>query len=321
MLKPFLFKKILNPLIACVCLCSLSFAQTIVITQIAPHPSLDAIRKGVEDEVQKNIPGTKILHEDAQGNIALASQIAHKIAGLMPDVVVPITTPSAQTVYQALTTHNRSTPMVFAAVSYPLAARLLTVPDQPNGFVTGVADAPPLDKQLALMTAALPHLKKIGVIYNAGEANSVATLADLKNLAENNGVSVLSAAATTIGEISAAAQQLSGQVDAFFVTNDNTIVSSLEAILQQADQTGIPVFASDPESVDRGCIASFSPSQYEIGRQVGRLVVRLLNGESITTVSPEVVCCGTLKVNEAVAQRLGITIPATFDNSEQECHS
>jgi putative ABC transport system substrate-binding protein len=63
------------------------------------------------------------------------------------------------------------------------------------------------------------------------------------------------------------------------LTNDNTVISALNAVLQTAKQKGIPVFCSDPESVKRGCKGAIAPDQYEMGRRAGEQVVRILKGE------------------------------------------
>lgn len=99
--------------------------KTVAITQIVEHPALDAVHQGVRDELaaQGYEEGTNLtlMHQSAQGNSAIAAQIARKFSGEQPDVIVAIATPSAQTMAAA----TRSLPVVFSAVTDPVGAKLV----------------------------------------------------------------------------------------------------------------------------------------------------------------------------------------------------
>src|SRR6516225_8108599 len=144
------------------------------VTAIVDHPALDAVREGVKESLQeagfqegKNM---QIHFQSAQGNVSTAAQIARKFVGDSPDVIVAISTPSAQTVVAATNT----IPVVYSAVGDPDAAKLVPGWEASGTNVTGISDMVPADKQLSLIHQVLPQVKRIGIIYNPGEANSVA---------------------------------------------------------------------------------------------------------------------------------------------------
>lgn len=254
--------------------------KTIGITQIVDHPSLNAIREGVEDGLSeagfREGEEIHIVFENAQGSPTVASQIAQKFASLPLDVVVPITTPSAQAIVQQI----KDVPIVFAAISDPIAAKVVASLEKPGSNVTGIADIPPLAEQLDFMQQCLPNLKVIGVVYNPGESNNVSFLEKLQELADKKHIKVSMAAAPKSSDVKSAALSLVGKVDAIFVGLDNTVVSGLEALVKACLDAKKPLFVSDPESVERGALAAYSYDQKDLGKQVGRMVAKVLNGKN-----------------------------------------
>jgi ABC-type uncharacterized transport system, periplasmic component, COG2984 len=153
---------------------------TVAVTAIVEHPALDAARDGVKEALAeagfKEGENLKFLYESAQGNPGTAAQIARQFIGEGPNVIVPISTPSAQAVVAA----TRDIPVVFTAVSDPLGAQLVKDMQKPGGNVTGLSDMSPVADHIALIKEITPNAKTIGFIYNSAEANSVSTLAALK---------------------------------------------------------------------------------------------------------------------------------------------
>lgn len=270
----------------------------VALTQIAPHPSLDQIRRGIEDEL-KTVEGLKIIYENAQGNITIAAQIAKRFVSLKPNVIVPITTPSAQSIYNLAT----NIPVVFSGVSDPVSAKLM------GKGITGVSDLPPVKKQVELVLALLPNTKTIGILYNPGEVNSMTLVSLFAKEAYNVGLNVIKAPCPHTSEVSTAFKSIEAKVDVLYIPNDNTVVTALDTVLQLAKQSKIPVFASDPESVSKGCLGALSYDQYQVGRQTGRLVIRILKGEDINHLPIEYAQKLTLYLNQQAAKDLGVIIP------------
>ena len=278
------------------------------VTAIVDHPALDAARQGIVEElaaagyvVGKNL---RLDYQSAQGNTATAAQIARKFVGDRPDVIVAMSTPSAQTVVAA----TREIPIVFSAVTDPVAAKLVKSWEATGGNVTGVSDLPLLDKHLALLRQALPTAKRIGVVYNPGEANSVAAIAQLKKLAQPAGLSVIESAAPRTVDVASAAQSLVGKVDAIYAPTDNNVTSAFEALAKVADQGRVPLIAADPSLAARGAALGIGTNYHDLGRQSGKLVVRVLKGESPGSIASQVSPTLELLVNQAAARRQGLAL-------------
>jgi putative ABC transport system substrate-binding protein len=284
---------------------------TVAVTAIVEHPALDACRDGVKDalaaagyEEGKNLT---FLYETAQGNPATAAQIARKFIGEAPDVIVPISTPSAQ----AVVAGTKDIAVVFTAVTDPLGAKLVSNMDKPGGNVTGMSDLSPIAKHLDLIKEITPGAKKIGVPYNPGEANSVTLLKLLQEHAGAKGMEIVEAPATKSADVLQAAQSLVGKADAIYIPTDNTIVSALEAVIKVGVDSKLPVFAGDTDSVPRGAIAALGFNYYDVGRQTGQIVVRILKGEKPGDIPVQGVEIMELFVNPAMAEKMGVKIPDT----------
>lgn len=281
----------------------------VAVTQIVEHPALDACRQGVKDELAEAglVEGEALAwsYQTAQGNPTTAVQIARKIVGDAPDVVVAISTPSAQSVAAA----TSDIPVVFSAVTDPLAAKLVADLDRPGGNVTGVSDLLPIAAHLKLMTDLVPEAHRIGVLYNPGEVNSVALVHQLKEAAADADLTVFEAVAPRSADVLAAGRSLVGKVDVIYVPTDNTVVSALEAVVKVGIDAGLPVFAADTDSVQRGAVAALGFNYYDVGRQTGQMVLEILDGADPATMPVRFVEKMQLHLNLKSAEQMGVAIP------------
>lgn len=280
---------------------------TVAITAIVEHPALDAARDGVKaalaDAGYKEGENIKFLYESAQGNPGTAAQIARQFVGEEPTVIVPISTPSAQAVVAA----TRDIPVVFTAVTDPVGAQLVTNLDKPGGNVTGLSDMSPVADHVALIKEITPNVKTIGVVYNTAEANSVSTLAAMKVEAEKAGLTIVESVATKSSEVQGATRALIGRVDAIYIPTDNTIVSALEAAVGVAEEAKVPLYSGDTDSVARGALASISFNYFDVGRQTGEIVARILKGEAPGDIKVNVASGTDLVINKKAAEKMGVT--------------
>lgn len=284
---------------------------TVAVTQIVEHPALDAVRDGIKAElIAAGYEEGKNLTwewESAQGNPATAAQIASKFVGESPDVIVAIATPSAQAVVAA----TDSIPVIFSAVTDPVAAKLVDNLETPGGMVSGVSDLSPIGQHLDLILEITPEVKSLGVLYNSGEANSVSLIKLLQAEAQPRNLSLQEATVSSSSDVATAARSLVGQVDAIYVPTDNTVVSALEAVIQVGIDNQLPIYAGDTDSVARGAIAGLSFNYSDVGTQTGKMVVRVLKGEKPGDIAVEQVEKLELHVNLGSATKMGITIPET----------
>ncbi len=306
-------KKTLRTLIGASLLAAASLVQAedtrvVAITQIVEHPALDAAHQGVVDELAergyREGENLRLMHESAQGNSAIASQIARKFVGESPDVIVAIATPSAQTVAAAA----REIPVVFSAVTDPVAAKLVKSWEAPGANITGVSDMLPIEKHLDMLQRVMPDAKRIGTVYNPGEANAAALVELLEERLSARGLELVKGAATKTSEVLGAARSLVGKADAIYLTTDNTVISAAEAVISVGERAKIPVFAADTATVERGAVAALGFNYYNHGRQTGAMVARVLEGATTADMPVEIMEELDLYVNPEAGERMGITL-------------
>jgi putative ABC transport system substrate-binding protein len=279
------------------------------VSQIVEHPSLDSVRQGFIDYLNENgyEEGARVTYDIniAQGDMGTAILIAEKLVGMNPDLILSITTPTSQSIVNA----TEEIPVLFAAVTDPVGAGL--VDDLAGGGknVTGTSDLSPVRSQLELVLEVIPDLKKLGIIYNAGEANSVTYLNWAKEEAKDLGIELVEATVSNSNEVLMAAESLVGKVDAIHIPTDNTVASAFEAVTKVCVDSGIPLFASSILAVERGAVAAIAIDPYRLGRQTGRMAIEILEGKNPGDMPVEVLEDFLLYVNLDYATKIGVEIP------------
>ena len=281
----------------------------VAVSQIVEHPALDAARQGLLDGLKaKGYEEGKNLEFDyktAQGNPAIAVQIARQFVGENPDVLVGIATPTAQ----ALVSATRSIPVVFTAVTDPVGAKLVKQLKKPGKNVTGLSDLSPISQHVSLIKEILPNAKSIGVVFNPGEANAVTLVELLKDAAKAQGLTVVEATALKSADVKSATQAIVAKSDVIYAPTDNTVASAIEGMIVAANQAKTPVFAGATSYVDKGAIAGLGFDYYQVGVQTADYVAAILDGEKPGTLDVKVAKGSDLVVNTTAAKKLGISIP------------
>jgi putative ABC transport system substrate-binding protein len=286
------------------------YARTVKVdvTSIVEHPALDSVRDGVKAALAKagytKAKGLDWSFQTAQGNNAIAAQIARKYVGDNPDVIVAIATPSAQAVVAA----TKTIPVVYSAVTDPVAAQLVPSWGASGTNVTGVSDKLDLDKQMQLVKKIVPNAKRVGMVYNPGEANSVVVVKALRKLLPTMGMTLVEATASRTVDVGAAARSLVGKVDVIYTNTDNNVVSAYESLVKVGNDMKIPLIAADTDSVKRGAIAALGMNYYNLGLQTGKMVVKILKGAKPGAMPSETSDTLELYVNPEAAKKQGVTL-------------
>jgi putative ABC transport system substrate-binding protein len=287
----------------------------ISVSQFVEHPALDAVLKGFQDDLKEaGVPVEYSIH-NAQANMATAGQIASQMMGESPDLILTIATPTSQAAAQALkkSPHMAKIPFLFTAVTDPLAAGLVSDLEAPGGNITGVSDRLPVDRHVEMVRTFYPELKRLGVLYNAGEANSRATVEQIKEEGAKHGFEVVEATVSKSSDVYQAAGSLTGKVDAVWIPTDNTVVSALESALKVGAAGDLPIFCADVDSVARGAVAAMGFDYYQHGRQTGEMARRILvNGADPGKTPVETQETLQLHLNLTTAREMGVDVPESI---------
>lgn len=277
----------------------------VAITSIVEHPALDAFKDGVVEALDaegfKQGENLRVKYQTAQGNTGTAAQIARQYIGEGPDVIVAIGTPSAQAVVAA----TKSIPVVFGAITDPVAAQLVKDRGPSGTNVTGMSDELPLKASLELIKKTLPKAQKVGLVYNPGEINSKIVVEQLKVMMPEYGLTLVEAAAPRTVDVSSAARNLVGKADVIFSTTDNNVIATYESLTKVSLASKLPLIASDTGSVERGAIAALGVNYKQLGMQAGQMVARILNGENPGDIAWETSDQLEIHLNKKIADQIG----------------
>lgn len=291
------------------------------IGQFAAHGSLDNCREGflagLAEEGIVEGENLTVLYENSQADGGIASQIVSNFASQKADLICAIATPMAQSAYGI--GRKQNIPVIYTAVTDPVAAQLAQADGTPAGEVTGTSDKLPVTRQLEMIRAILPEAKTIGIMFTTSEVNSLSAIEEYKAAAPDYGFEIVDVGISTTADVPLAADSLLEQVDCVTNLTDNTVVASLPVILDKAAKKKIPVFGSEIEQVRIGCLAAMGLDYIDLGKQTGKMAAAVLKGEKkASEMNFQVIEEAAFYGNSKVAENLGITIPEKLTSSAKE---
>ncbi|QED46410.1 ABC transporter substrate-binding protein [Cytobacillus dafuensis] len=280
------------------------------IIQLVEHPSLDGAREGfiaaLKDAGYEEGKNLKLDYQNAQGDMNNNMTIAQNFVADKNDLILAIATASAQAAVQS----TKDIPILFTAITDPVGANLVQSLENPGVNVTGTSDTHPdaIKNTINSIKKFIPEAKKVGIIYNSGEPNSVVNVEKAKQVIKEIGLETVETTIATSTEVKQAAESLVGRADVFYIPKDNTVVSALESVITVANEKKIPTFVGEGDSVKRGTFASYGFEYHDLGYTTGKMAVEILNGKKPSEIPvgfPENL---ELYINKKAAEQEGITL-------------
>ena len=287
------------------------------VIQYISHPSLDNCYQGVENALVAKYGDNVVINRqigsdasaDADCEAYAKTMVADKV-----DMIIAIATPAAISAYAA--TEGTTIPVIFCAVSDPVAPGLVASLDAPGGACSGTSDVLDLDAQVDMIVAMQPDVKKIGILYTTSEANSITQLEIFEGICAERGIEVIASGVQSAADVPAAAAALAPQVDCINNFTDNNVVNNLTVVLDAAAEAGIPVYGSEVEQVKNGCVAAVSIDYVALGEVTGEMAIEVLEGADISKMAVRTISEATPVVNSEVIATLNIDLPAEYADAE-----
>ncbi|WP_112179518.1 ABC transporter substrate-binding protein [Paraliobacillus zengyii] len=281
-----------------------SETYTIGASQFVEHPSLDAAYEGFKEAIADAGLDVEYDLQSAQADQNNTSTIAQGFVADNVDLIFANATPSAQAALQA----TKDIPILFTSVTDAVEAGLVESMDQPGENITGVMDLhPDAISNTIEFIATYFEGSTVGVVYNAGEQNSVSQIDAVKEAIDGTSLSLTERTVSTSAEVQQAATSLVGDADVIYIVTDNTVVSALEAVVGVANEQDIPLIVGEPDSLERGGFATYGIDYHTIGYRTGEMAVDILTGEQTTADIPvEYPSSMQLFINKGAAEEQGI---------------
>src|SRR5699024_418714 len=277
---------------------------TIGATQILEHPSLDAAYEGFQAAIEDAGLDVEFDYQNAQNDQNNVKTISDNFVTDDVDLIFANSTPSALGALNA----TSDIPILFTSVTDAVEAGLVEALDQPGENITGVLDLHPdaIEKTVEFIDTYFPD-SNVGLLYNAGEQNSVTQIEAVQAAAEGTSLTLSERTVSNSAEVQQAAQSLAGDVDVIYIITDNTVVSALDSVVGITNEQQIPLVVGEPDSLAKGGFATFGIDYYTIGYRTGEMAVDILTGEKAANeidveYPPEI----QLFINKEAAETQGI---------------
>jgi putative ABC transport system substrate-binding protein len=278
------------------------------VSKIVSHPALDAVVKGLQDELAAAKVNATYDVQNANGDINAAASIATKFQSEKVALAVGVATPTSQ----ALVNNLKGIPIVFAAVTDPVKAGLVSSLKKGDKNVTGVSDMTPVKQQIELLLK-IKKVKRLGHIYTSSEENAVVLAGIVKQACKELGIEFVETTVSKSSEVKQAVQAIIRRVDALYISTDNTVVSAMSSVSDVAMKARVPIMSADPSSAENyPVLAAWGFDYYKMGRATGKLVVQILKGKKPEQIPTQFMTRTSdidLLINMDVARKLGLVIP------------
>jgi putative tryptophan/tyrosine transport system substrate-binding protein len=269
----------------------------------------DAIKLGLREADMEEGQDYELKISSAQGDLATLPSLIDAAMDAKAKVIVTLQDATLQAAVQ----RAKGVPIIFNLLSDPFAAGAGTSDSNHLPNITGVYSPgfgdPEQTLRVELIRKIVPKTKKIGVVFSPEEQLSVIFKDRMTAAAKKQGVTVEAAPVGTANEVGDATRALCGKkVDAIELFG-NAAHAGFASLIKTAKECKIPVFSPAPFEVMQGAVASFFPDFQEGGVEAGKMIARVLHGESPEKIPFYRLQTTKLIVNQGEAGKAGLTVP------------
>ena len=275
--------------------------------------AFEGFKAGLEEAGFVDGQNIKINYLSAAADTANCPTIADTLINDGSDLIFAIATPSVS----CLKEKTSDIPVLFTAVTDPVASGIIADAKNPNCNISGTSDMNPVAEQIDLLKELLPESSVVAVMYCSSESNSAAQFELAKAEIEKLGMTCVQKTVSAIDEVKSAIESLNGLVDAIYIPTDNTLSDGMTLVAQTANDIGIATIVGEPGQVENGGTATFGIDYFELGKQTAAMAVEILNADDpLATVGAMPVGYQTKEcvtaINEASIAALNLTVPQSI---------
>lgn len=282
----------------------------IAILQYASRPTMDdgvaGILQGLREMGFREGENIAVKRYNPEGDLPTTNAIARDITDGRYDMVITASTPAMQAVASA--NKQGGTIHVFGLVTDPAGSGVGIGRKDPLDHpphMAGIGTFQPVEAVIRLAKKIHPSLKTIGVVWNPGEACSVACLDIGRSISRELGIKLLEATVdSTLGIREATESLISRGVQAIWIGGDNIVELASPTLIEAATQRGIPVFTNNPDQAKAGALFSLGANYREVGRLTGAMAGKILQGTAPASIKIENVAPPLLVINTASLKKL-----------------
>ncbi|MCR5556967.1 MAG: ABC transporter substrate-binding protein [Butyrivibrio sp.] len=279
----------------------------------------DNIKSTLEEIGKDNNVIFEIEYDNCNADANVLNQIIANFVADDVDLMIGVATPVAMSMQAA----DSDIPIIFSAVTDPVAAGLVESLEAPGAKITGTSDYLDTDAVMNLIFAADPSAQKIGLLYDAGQDSSTTPIADAKAYLDAKGIEYVERTGTGVDEVTLAAEALvTDGVDAVFTPQDNTIMQAELSIYETLANAGIPHYTGADSFALNGAFLGYGVDYANLGVETAYMVKDvLLDGKDTATLAVKTFDNGTATVNTETCSALGFNFEDIKETFAPYCTS
>ncbi|NNE85826.1 MAG: hypothetical protein HKN28_17830, partial [Alphaproteobacteria bacterium] len=281
----------------------------VAVTAIVRDASIDALYTGMTDALRaagyRDGETVRLRFDNADADAGRAAHLVKSFSTERADVIVAFTDPSAR----IAAGERLRTPLVIAGVGPETANDLRR--DRTAKLLTGIVEEDRFDTQLALIRDVAPTARTVAIAVNADQPVDKEILRQMMGFARGLNLTVEQLPVSVEKGLIAAA------IESYVATETVILLDSrifpdapVDRIIAAAETARLLVFSSDEDSVVRGALAAIVTEPYGTGRQIGRLVARILKEPSAARAPLQAAEPSYIVINRDTATRIGVEIPS-----------
>jgi putative ABC transport system substrate-binding protein len=246
----------------------------------------------------------------AEGRNEHLIEIATEFVRLKVDVIVTYSTPAVIAVKQATSV----IPIIFAGAADPVGTGLVASLARPGGNITGVSlqTTDIAGKRLELLRELVPGLRRVAVMANVGNPNSVIETSEVQAAGHTLGIEMAALEIRREEDISPAFDAIKTRADALYVVLDPMMNAHRVRINILAVGARLPTMVPFRSFVEAGGLMSYAPSQLYVFRRSADYVDKILRRAKPADIPVEQPTKFDLIINLTTAKALGLTVPPTL---------
>jgi ABC-type uncharacterized transport system substrate-binding protein len=243
--------------------------------------SEDAIKVGLLEEDLERGRDYEFTNASAQGDLATLPSLIDAAIDAKASVIVTLQDATLQAALQRV---KNNTPVIFHVLADPFAAGAGTSDSNHLPNVTGVYSPgfgdPEQERRVTLIRRIIPSARRVGILFSPGEQLAVSLKDRMTEAARRAGMEVVAVPVTSMNDAADATSSLvDRRVDAIEIFG-NTAHAAFPVIIRVAKERKVPVFSPSPFEMLQGAVAAVYPDFAEGGVVAGRMIGRVLKGES-----------------------------------------
>ena len=294
-----------------------SAKYTVGICQLVQHEALDAATKGFKDVLKEKLgDDIEFDEQNAANDSATCATIANQFVSNKVDLIMANATPALQAAASA----TADIPVVATSITdYATALEISDWTGKTGTNITGSSDLAPLKEQAEMIKELFPEAKKVGILYNSGEANSKYQATEVTKALKELGIEAKEYTSADSNDLAQVTTTACAEVDVLYIPTDNTMASNTGIVNNIAEPAKVPVVAGEV-GICKGCgVATLSIDYYSIGKKAGEMAYEILvNGAKAGEMEIEYADTLTKQYMASRCKTLGITVPTDYVAIEEE---